>query len=61
MYGLHPLMPTKYIVLVTSGNERDSSMTILTNITTKFEKLQEDKMQVVKTIGIQQWNRTLWS
>jgi hypothetical protein len=48
-------------VLVTSGNERDSSMTILTNITTKFEKLQEDKMQVVKTIGIQQWNRTLWS
>jgi hypothetical protein len=23
MYGLHPLMPTKYIVLVACGNEKD--------------------------------------
>ncbi len=33
VYGLHPLMPTKYIVLVASGNEKyNTSMKILTNI-----------------------------
>jgi len=26
MYGLHPLMPTKYIVLVVSGNERNNTL-----------------------------------
>jgi hypothetical protein len=25
VYGLHPLMPTKYIVLVASGNEKDNT------------------------------------
>jgi len=50
VYGLHPLMPTKYIVLVVSGNERyNTSMKILTNIITKLEKLYETKMQVVET------------
>jgi hypothetical protein len=24
MYGLHPLMPTQYIVPVASGNEKDN-------------------------------------
>jgi hypothetical protein len=32
VYGLHPLMSTKYIVLVTNGNERDNTLVrILTN------------------------------
>jgi hypothetical protein len=45
MYGLHPLMPTKYIVLVASGNERDNtSMTILTSKIIELEKLQEIRM-----------------
>ncbi len=26
VYGLHPLIPTKYIVLVTSGDERDGTL-----------------------------------
>ncbi len=26
MYGLHPLMPTKYIVPVASGNERNNTV-----------------------------------
>jgi hypothetical protein len=26
VYGLHPLMPTKYIVLVVGGDERDSTL-----------------------------------
>jgi hypothetical protein len=40
MYRLHPLMPTKYIVLVVSGNERDNtSKKILTNKIVELEKL----------------------
>jgi hypothetical protein len=41
MYGLHPLMPTKYIVLVASGNERDDTlMKVLTSKITKLGKLE---------------------
>ncbi len=36
-------------------------MRVLINKITELEKLQEDKMQVIKTKGIQQWNKTLWS
>jgi hypothetical protein len=25
VYGLHPLMPTKYIIIVANGDERDST------------------------------------
>jgi hypothetical protein len=40
VYGLHPLMPTKYIVLVVSGNERDNTpMRVLTNKIIELEKL----------------------
>jgi hypothetical protein len=62
MCGLHPLMPIEYIVLIASGNERDStSVKVLTSRITKLEKLQEVIMQATKTTRIQQWNRTLWS
>ncbi len=47
---------------VASGNEKDNiSMEVLTNIIIKLEKLQEDRIQAVKTTSIQQWNITLWS
>jgi hypothetical protein len=62
MYGLHPLMPTKYIVLVASGNERDSIL--VKNLTIKIielEKLQEVIMQAIKTTKNKQWNKALWS
>jgi hypothetical protein len=53
MYGLHPLMPIEYIMLVVSGNEKDNtSVKVLTNRITKLEKLQEIRMQVIKTIGL---------
>jgi hypothetical protein len=40
VYGLHPLMPTKYIVLVVSGNEKDNTLVrVLTNKITELEKL----------------------
>jgi hypothetical protein len=54
VYGLHPSMPTKYIVLVVGGNERDNILVrVLTSRITKLEKLQEDKMQATKTTSIQ--------
>jgi hypothetical protein len=60
MYGLHPLMPTKYIVLIVGGNERDSTLVkVLTSRITKLEKLQETRMQTRENIRIQSWNRKL--
>jgi len=54
VYGLHPLMPTKYIVPIVGGNERNNtSMKVLTNRIIELEKLQEDRMQVAKTTRIQ--------
>jgi hypothetical protein len=39
VYGLHPLMPTKYIVLVVGGNERDNTLvSVLTSRIIKLEK-----------------------
>ncbi len=61
VYGLHPLMPTKYIMQVASGNEGNStSMKVLTTKITELEKL-EARMQATKITRIQQWNITLWS
>jgi hypothetical protein len=40
VYGLHPLMPTKYIVLVVGGNERDNTLVkVLTSKIRELEKL----------------------
>ncbi len=62
MYGLHPLMPTQYIMLIVGGNERNNaSVKVLTNKIIEWEKLQEDRMQATETTCIQQWNRALWS
>jgi hypothetical protein len=50
MYELHPLMRTKYILLVVGGNERDStSMRILTSKIIELEKLHEVRMHATKT------------
>jgi hypothetical protein len=53
VYGLHPLMLTKYIMLVASGNEKDNtSVKILISKITELKKLYEDRMQVVETTCI---------
>jgi hypothetical protein len=45
LYGLHPLMPTKYIVLIVGGDEIDNtSMKFFTSKIIKLEKLQEVRM-----------------
>ncbi len=61
VYGLHPLMPTKYIILVISGDEKDNTpVKVLTSRITELKKLQEAKMQAMETTRIQQWNKALW-
>jgi len=45
VYGLHPLMPTKYIVLVVGGNQKDNTLAkVLTSRISKLEKLQKARM-----------------
>jgi hypothetical protein len=62
VYGLCPLMPIEYIVLVASGNERDNTLVrVLTSRVTKLEKLQKTRMHDVDITRIQQWNRALWN
>jgi len=40
LYGLHPLMPTEYIVPIVGGNERESTpVKVLTCRITKLKKL----------------------
>jgi hypothetical protein len=53
MYGLHPLMPTKYIVPIVNGNEKDTTLVrILTSKIIKLEKLEEVRMQAIETTRI---------
>ncbi len=55
-------MPTKYIFLVVGIDEKDNtSMKVLISKITKLKKLQQVRMQAVKTTWIQQWNKTLWN
>jgi hypothetical protein len=55
VYGLHRLMPTKYIVPIASGKQRDGTpIRVLTSRVSELEKLQEARMQVAETNGIQQ-------
>jgi hypothetical protein len=40
VYGLHPLMPIEYIVLIVGGDERDSTLVrVLISRITKHKKL----------------------
>jgi len=60
VYGLHPLMPIEYIVLVVGGDEKDSTpVRVLISIIIELKKLQETKMQITKTARIEQWNKAL--
>jgi hypothetical protein len=50
MYGLHPIMPTKYIILVVGGDERDSTpMKVLISRIIELKKLHEARMQATET------------
>ncbi len=45
VYGLYPLMPTKYIIPIASGNEKDSNpVKVLTGKIKELKKLQAARM-----------------
>jgi hypothetical protein len=47
-------MPTYYIILVASGDEKDNTlMKVLTSKITELKKLQEAKIQAIETTRIQ--------
>jgi hypothetical protein len=47
-------MPIEYIVPIVVGEQRDNTLVkVLTNGVSKLEKLQEARMHVAKTNGIQ--------
>ncbi len=53
VYGLHPLMHTKYIVPNAGGNEKNNTLVkVLTSKITKLKKLQDARMQAEKTTYI---------
>jgi len=46
IYGLHPLMPTKYVLSTICGDHRDVEPTIvLTARIIKLEMLQENRLE----------------
>jgi hypothetical protein len=52
VYGLHHVMPTKYVLPTISGDHKDAKPTrVLTSIIIKLEKLQENKLEVQKNVG----------
>jgi hypothetical protein len=54
VYGLHPSMPTKYIMPIANANEKYSTtMRVFTIKIIELKKLQETRMQVVKIAKIQ--------
>jgi hypothetical protein len=58
----YPLMPTKYIIPVVDGDERNNiPMRVLANRIIKLKKLKEVKIRAIKTARIQKWNKALWS
>jgi hypothetical protein len=53
VYGLQPLMPIEYIMLIVNENEKDNtSVKKLTNKFIKLEKLQETRMQAIETTSL---------
>jgi hypothetical protein len=52
VFGLHPLMPTKYLISVVGGDEKDNTPMKIFSRITKFKKLQKVRMQVIETTRI---------
>ncbi len=62
VYVLHPLMPTKYVLLTFSEDHKNANIVKeFINQLIGLEKLQNDRLHVEKTIGNQHWNCVMWS
>jgi hypothetical protein len=54
VYGLHPSMPSGYILLVIGSNYKEGNpMRVLTSRVSELKKLQDDKLQSKVKLGIQ--------
>jgi hypothetical protein len=62
VYGLHPLIPTKYVLPAISGDHRDVKPTkILIAMIIELEKLQENRLEVLNNVGLNHWSGFLWN
>ncbi len=53
VYGLDPLMPTKYILPIIGSNHKKRNPMVLTSRVSKLEKLHEDILKYEVNLGIQ--------
>ncbi len=62
VYGLHLLMPTKYILPAINGDNINAKPTkVLIAKITKLEKLLKNILEAQTKVGENQWNRFMWS
>ncbi len=55
-------MPIEYVLPAINGDHRNVEPTrVLITIIIELEKLQENKLEVKKNVGTNQWNKFLWS
>jgi hypothetical protein len=54
VYGLHPLMPIKYVMFTFNGDHKYANLIkVLTSRLIELEKLQIDKLHAKETVGNQ--------
>jgi len=62
VYGLHPLLPTKYMLPFKPGETKDPQLVrVLISRLFKLEKLQANRLITHDLITSNQWNKSLWS
>jgi hypothetical protein len=62
VYGLHPLLPIKYLLPSRPGENKDPQLVrVLPNQLSKLEKLLENRLIAQDLVISNQWNRSLWS
>jgi hypothetical protein len=62
VYGLHPLLPTKYLLPSKPGHNHDPThVKILTSWLLELEKFQNNQLVAQDLVAFNQWNRLLWS
>ncbi len=62
VYGLHPLLPTKYMLPFKPGETKDPQLVrVLISQLFKLEKLQANRLITHDLITSNQWNKSLWS
>ncbi len=62
VYGLHPLMPTKYVLLAINIDHKHAEPTrVLITRIIGLERLPENKLEAQNNVGANRWSKFLWS